>query len=180
MPPGLNDDVKFLKGVGPQRAAMLAQRGIQVVEDLLYYLPFRYEDRTRFSKIREIQPGGTHTVLAEVVSGGLVRFARGRDAIYHLAVRDAGPIQPGLLHCRFFHGGYLEGKLKDTLSRHDEGKDLPAIPPRKARQVIDKVGALEPHVAVLETAMPALYGPHTGRHWVKILKSLTEIRARGC
>ncbi len=75
---------------------------------------------------------------------------------------------------------YLEGKLKDTLSRHDEGKDLPAIPPRKARQVIDKVGALEPHVAVLETAMPALYGPHTGRHWVKILKSLTEIRARGC
>ncbi|MBI1750178.1 MAG: ATP-dependent DNA helicase RecG [Acidobacteria bacterium] len=112
MAPGLSDEVKYLKGVGPQRAVMLAQRGIQCVEDLLYYLPFRYEDRTQFSKIREIQPGGTHTILAEVVSGGLVRFARGRNAIYHLAVRDAGPVQPGLLHCRFFHGGYLEGKLK--------------------------------------------------------------------
>ncbi len=112
MAPGLSDDVKYLKGVGPQRAAMLAQRGIQCVEDLLYYLPFRYEDRTRFSKIREIQPGGTYTILAEVVSGGLVRFARSRDAMYHLAVRDAGPIVPGLLHCRFFHGHYLEGKLK--------------------------------------------------------------------
>ncbi|MCL5743738.1 MAG: ATP-dependent DNA helicase RecG, partial [Acidobacteria bacterium] len=112
MAPALNDDVKYLKGVGPSRAAGLAQRGILCIEDLLYYLPFRYEDRTRFSKIREIQPGGTYTILAEVVSGGLVRFARGRNAIYHLAVRDAGPVQPGLLHCRFFHGAYLEGKLK--------------------------------------------------------------------
>jgi ATP-dependent DNA helicase RecG len=112
MAPSLNDDVKYLKGVGPSRAAAFAQRGIHCVEDLLYYLPFRYEDRTRFSSIREIQPGGTYTILAEVVSGGLVRFARGRNAIYHLAVRDAGPVQPGLLHCRFFHGNYLEGKLK--------------------------------------------------------------------
>ncbi len=112
MAPGLNDDVKYLKGVGPQRAEMLAKRGITCVEDLLYYLPFRYEDRTRFSKIREIRPGETYTILAEVVSGAAARFARSRDAIYHLAVRDAGPIQPGLLHCRFFHGAYLEGKLK--------------------------------------------------------------------
>ncbi|HEV8385914.1 MAG TPA: ATP-dependent DNA helicase RecG [Candidatus Acidoferrales bacterium] len=112
MAPGLSDDVKYLKGVGPQRAATLARRGIVCVEDLLYYLPFRYEDRTRFTKIREIKPGGTYTVLAEVVSGAAARFARGRDVIYHLAVRDAGPVQPGLLHCRFFHGGYLEGRLK--------------------------------------------------------------------
>jgi len=108
----LSDEVKFLKGVGPQRAALLAKRGILTVEDLLNYLPFRYEDRARFSTIRGMRPGETYTVLAEVVSGGLVRFARGRSAIYHLVVRDAGLVQPGLLHCCFFHGGYLEGKLK--------------------------------------------------------------------
>ena len=112
MAPARSDDVQYLKGVGPSRAAALAKRGIHCLEDLLYYLPFRYEDRTRFSKIREMQPGATYTILAEVVSGGLVRFARGRNAMYHLAVRDAGRVQPGLLHCRFFHGGYLEGKLK--------------------------------------------------------------------
>lgn len=73
---------------------------------------------------------------------------------------------------------YLEGKLKDTISGHQNLSRLPAIPVRKARQVIDRAGAIAPHVGVLETAMPALYGPHVGRHWVQILKSLTQIKAK--
>jgi len=104
----LSTEVKYLKGVGPQRAARLADRGIVTVEDLLDYFPFRYEDRIRFTPIREIVPGGTYTVLAEVASGGTVRYARGRNAVYHLMVRD----DTGVLHCKFFHGGYLEGRLK--------------------------------------------------------------------
>jgi ATP-dependent DNA helicase RecG len=104
----LATEVKYLKGVGPQRAAGLAERGIVILEDLLNYLPFRYEDRVRFTRIREIQPGGPYTVLAEVGSGGTVRYARGRNAVYHLAVRDGS----GMLHCKFFHGGYLEGRFK--------------------------------------------------------------------
>jgi hypothetical protein len=74
---------------------------------------------------------------------------------------------------------YLEGKLKNTISRHDTVKDIPTIRGRKARQVIDKAGPGGPHVGVLETAMPALSGPHAGRHWVKILKSFTQIKAKG-
>ena len=108
----LNTEVKYLKGVGPQRAQLLAERGILAVEDLLHYLPFRYEDRIRFTPIREIAPGGTYTVQAKVMSGGAVRVGRNyysqRNAIYHLAVQDA----TGTLHCKFFHGGYLEGRLK--------------------------------------------------------------------
>ncbi|HZE80576.1 MAG TPA: hypothetical protein VE604_06710, partial [Candidatus Polarisedimenticolia bacterium] len=41
----LNTEVKFVKGVGPRIAEWLAQKNISTVEDLLYYLPFRYEDR---------------------------------------------------------------------------------------------------------------------------------------
>ncbi len=108
MRPTLATEVTYLKGVGPQRAALLAERGIHTVEDLLGYLPFRYEDRTRFASIRAIEPGGTYTLQAEVVSGGVVRFARSRGAVYHLAVRDP----TGMLHCTFFHGGYLEGRFK--------------------------------------------------------------------
>jgi ATP-dependent DNA helicase RecG len=44
-----------------------------------------------------------------VMSGQAVRGMRGRDAIYHLLVQDAAG---GLLPCKFFHGGYLEGRLK--------------------------------------------------------------------
>jgi len=104
----LSTEVRMIKGVGPQRAELLAQRGIYTFEDLFGYLPFRYEDRIRFSKVKEIQPNGTYTIRARVMSGQAVRTMRGRDAIYHLLVQD----DTGQLPCKFFHGGYLEGRLK--------------------------------------------------------------------
>ncbi len=94
--------------MGPQRAALLNERGIRTLEDLLACLPFRYEDRIRFSNIREIEPDKTYTVRAKVATGGAVRYARGGNVIYHLLVQDA----TGSLHCKFFHGGYLESRLK--------------------------------------------------------------------
>src|SRR5215470_13237407 len=104
----LTTDVRMVKGVGPQRAELLAQRGIYTLEDLLNYLPFRYEDRIHFSKIKDIQPNGTYTLRTRVMSGQAVRGMYGRDAIYHLLVQD----DTGSLPCKFFHGGYLEGRLK--------------------------------------------------------------------
>jgi len=105
----LSTEVRMIKGVGPQRAELLAQHGIYTLEDLLGYLPFRYEDRIHFSKVKDIQPNGVYTIRARVMSGQAVRTVRGRDAIYHLLVQDdAG----GLLPCKFFHGSYLEGRLK--------------------------------------------------------------------
>jgi ATP-dependent DNA helicase RecG len=110
MPPlTLTTEVRMIKGVGPQRAELLAKRGLFTLEDLLTYLPFRYEDRIHFSNIKDIQPNGTYTIRARVMSGQAVRGMRGRDAIYHLLVQDAAG---GLLPCKFFHGGYLEGRLK--------------------------------------------------------------------
>ncbi len=104
----LQTDVRMVKGVGPQRAELLAKRGIFTLEDLLNYLPFRYEDRIHFSKIKDIQPNGTYTLRARVMSGQAIRGMYGRDAIYHLLVQD----DSGSLPCKFFHGGYLEGRLK--------------------------------------------------------------------
>ena len=106
----LSTEVRMIKGVGPQRAQLLAERGIYTLEDLLGYLPFRYEDRIRFSKVKDIQPNGTYTIRARVMSGQALRNMRfRRDAIYHLLVQDEAG---GLLPCKFFHGGYLEGRLK--------------------------------------------------------------------
>ena len=98
----------MIKGVGPQRAELLASRGIHTLEDLLTYLPFRYEDRMHFSQIKDIQPNGVYTIRVRVMSGQAIRGMHGRDAIYHLLVQDAS----GSLPCKFFHGGYLEGRLK--------------------------------------------------------------------
>jgi ATP-dependent DNA helicase RecG len=105
---GLQTDVRMIKGVGPQRAELLAKRGIRTLEDLLGYLPFRYEDRVRFSQIKDVRPNHVFTLRVRVASGSAVRSMRGRDAIYHLLVQD----DTGSLACKFFHGGYLEGRLK--------------------------------------------------------------------
>jgi len=108
MPISLQTEVRMVKGVGPNRADLLAKRGIHTLDDLLNYLPFRYEDRIHFSRIKDVQPGGTYTLRARVMSGQAVRGMYGRDAIYHLLVQD----DSGSLPCKFFHGGYLEGRLK--------------------------------------------------------------------
>ena len=98
----------MIKGVGPQRAELLAKRGIHTLEDLLAYLPFRYEDRTKFSQIKDVRPNAVYTLRVTVASGQAIRTMRGRDAIYHLLVQD----ETGSLPCKFFHGGYLEERLK--------------------------------------------------------------------
>src|SRR5579885_3350715 len=120
MPVSLTTEVRMVKGVGPQRAELLARRGIHTLQDLLHYLPFRYEDRIHFSKIRDLQPNCTYTICARVMSGQAIRGMRGRDAIYHLLVQD----DTGSLPCKFFHGGYLEGRLKpgQTLVLHGKAE----------------------------------------------------------
>jgi ATP-dependent DNA helicase RecG len=108
MAQSLTSDVRMIKGVGPQRAEFLAKRGIYTLEDLLAYLPFRYEDRLHFTAIRDVQPGANCTIRARVMGGQAVRSMRRHDSIYHLLVQD----ETGQLPVKFFHGGYLEGRLK--------------------------------------------------------------------
>jgi len=118
MTASLSTEVKYLKGVGPQRAAVLASRGIATIADLLAYLPFRYEDRIHFSRIEDVVPGGTYTIRGGVAESGIARFRRGRGAVYHLLVQDS----TGILPCKFFHGSYLEGRLREGQSIVVHGK----------------------------------------------------------
>ncbi len=137
----LTNPVKYLRGVGPQRAAALEERGISTVADLLGYLPFRYEDRIRFTQIREIKPGQVCTIRAAVTEGGgsVVRFARGRGPVFHLKVRD----DTGFLHAKFFHGGYLQGKFKDGQQLVLHGKvDIDPFRPARLEMVNPQIEVL--------------------------------------
>ena len=99
----LTSEVQYLKGVGPARAALFAERGIHSIEDLLYYTPFRYEDRTRITRIRDLIPGQTTTVLAKVLTCGLMRTRKG-TYIYDLSATDSS----GMLGCKWFNAVYLD------------------------------------------------------------------------
>ena len=54
--PGLDTPVMYVRGVGPKVAELLAAKGILTAEDLLYHLPFRYEDRQNPRSLDELKP----------------------------------------------------------------------------------------------------------------------------
>jgi len=94
----------YVKGVGPARAAMLEAKGLKVVEDLLTYAPFRYEDRSNVKTIRNLAPGEMATVLAQVQSTHLAGFQRRKLGLFQATFTDASR---ALLNAKWFHGAYL-------------------------------------------------------------------------
>lgn len=66
----LHTPIEYLKGVGPQRASVLKKEfEIFTYQDLLQHYPFRYIDRTRFYKVKELNPDLAHVqVLGRVIS----------------------------------------------------------------------------------------------------------------
>src|SRR3990172_7620897 len=93
----LDAPVTALAGMGPRRGPLLKQKGIETLEDLLYYLPFRYENRIRFTPIGELRPGVVTCVQAEVLTAGLVRYRRSRRRAFHAALGqgERGPLPAG-------------------------------------------------------------------------------------
>src|ERR1700690_4389950 len=154
----LQTEVRMVKGVGPQRAELLAKRGIYTLEDLLNYLPFRYEDRIHFSKIKDVQPDGTYTLRARVMSGQAIRGGYGRDAIYHLLVQD----DSGSLPCKFFHGGYLEGRLKPGQQLILHGKaEIDKLRPARIEMInpqLEMLGEGEPDSTEVGRIVPVYEG----------------------
>jgi ATP-dependent DNA helicase RecG len=72
----LTTSVQYVKGIGPRLAEVLSAKGIRTVDDLLHYLPFRYEDRVNPRGISELRAGEMATVIAEVRTSGLFRTRR--------------------------------------------------------------------------------------------------------
>ena len=103
--PNLDTPVMYVRGVGPRVAEMLAAKGIQTAEDLLYHLPFRYEDRQNPRSLDELTPGETASVIAEVRGAALLRTRR--MPIFELTVGQ-GRLA---LKCMWFNGTYLNGKF---------------------------------------------------------------------
>jgi ATP-dependent DNA helicase RecG len=100
----LATSLTYIKGVGPARAAMLEAKGLSTVEDLLAYVPFRYEDRSNVKAVNELAPGEMATVIAEVRSASLSGFKRRNLGLFEASFTDRSR---GILVGKWFHGGYL-------------------------------------------------------------------------
>jgi len=102
----LGTSVQYVKGIGPHRAAILANKGIHTVDDLLHYLPFRYEDRLNPRTVAELRPGEMATVIAEVRNSGIFRTSR--MPIFQLTAGQGR----AKLKCLWFNGTYLRDRFQ--------------------------------------------------------------------
>jgi ATP-dependent DNA helicase RecG len=114
--------VQYVKGIGPRLAEILAAKDIRTVDDLLHYLPFRYEDRLNPRSVAELRAGEMATVIAEVRNSGLFRTRRA--PIFQLTVGQGRT----RLKCIWFNATYLQdrfqpGQMLALYGKVEEGRD---------------------------------------------------------
>jgi ATP-dependent DNA helicase RecG len=104
---GLAIPLQYVKGVGPQRARFLSRLGLETVEDALFYLPARHEDRSHLIPFRSITPGEARTATGVVA--GVSPPPRGRPRVpLQVLLRDS----TGFLRAVWFNQPYLERVFK--------------------------------------------------------------------
>jgi len=101
--------IRYLKGIGPKKAALFQKLGIYTIEDLLYYFPRRYQDRSSFTTISQLKEDQIQTVKAVILAkGGRNSFRRKGFSITEVAVADAS----GRISCVWFNQPYLKDYFK--------------------------------------------------------------------
>jgi ATP-dependent DNA helicase RecG len=101
----LSTPIKFVKRVGERVAVELAKRGVETVEDLLYHLPFRYEDRLNPVPMSALQAGTTASVIGEV--RGSVLLQTRHMPLFEMTVGQG----LNTVKAMWFRGSYLRDKF---------------------------------------------------------------------
>ena len=106
--PDLTTDVRYIKGIGEQRAKSLQKLGIYTLRDLISYFPRAYDDRRTFRKIKDLQDGETACVEAMVAAAPtLSRVRKGLELVKLRAVDETGA-----LDITFFNQVYRKDDLR--------------------------------------------------------------------
>ena len=102
--PWWEQPIRFEKGVGPKRTVLLQRFGIETVEDALWTLPWRYEDRSVMTPIGQLVPGMQASICGTIIRSEAKRARSRRLAILDIAVEDS----TGRLQAVFFNQPFLE------------------------------------------------------------------------
>ncbi len=99
---------QFVKGVGPKIGVLLARKGLKTVEDLLYFLPRKYEDRRFVKTITNAEVGRKETVIGDVVRAEIHPYHRRK--VFEVVLQD----ESGILKAKWFKGSftYLRNTFK--------------------------------------------------------------------
>jgi ATP-dependent DNA helicase RecG len=173
--------VTALKGVGAALAEKLARVGLETLQDVLFHLPLRYQDRTRIVPIGALRPG-QDAVVEGVVAGADVVMGRRRSLLVRL--QDGS----GTLSLRFYHFSQAqkEGLKRGTLVRcygevrpgssgleiyHPEYRSLSGSEPIAVEQTLTPIyptteGLTQQRLRALSEQALARLGPHSLPDWL--------------
>jgi ATP-dependent DNA helicase RecG len=104
----VDTSVQYIKGVGPARAGLLERIGIKTLEDILFYFPWRYEDRKDLKNISDLKYGVNATIMCEVESAKVITTPRKRMKIFEVTFTD----NTGHIKSRWFNQAWLEKYFK--------------------------------------------------------------------
>lgn len=137
--PILDQPISTLKGVGAAIEKKMAQKGLYTVDDLLYFIPVRWLDRSTIKKIGELRAGDECSILATVDSYRSMFFRHSRKKGFEMIVAD----DTGFLSLKWFQWskGYL-GRICE--------KGLSVMVSGKVGQFGEMLQIVHPDVAVLE------------------------------
>jgi len=83
----LDIPIRYVKGVGPKKTDLLEKVNISNVQDIFYYLPHRYEDRSNFVSIENLEPGNNYTIEGQIKSLESFRTRKGTD-VFQIKLED--------------------------------------------------------------------------------------------
>ena len=89
--------MQFIKGVGPKKAILLEKLRLTSIEDCLYFLPFRFEDRSQFQNISQAVSGQYVTLTGEILSSGIIFMGR-RKRVFEVIIQD----KTGVIRAKWF------------------------------------------------------------------------------
>ncbi len=102
--PWWEQPIRFVKGVGPRRTSLLQRFGIETVEDALWTVPWRYEDRSVMTPIGQLVPGVQASICGTIIRSEAKKARSRRLAILDIVVEDS----TGRLQAVFFNQPFLE------------------------------------------------------------------------
>lgn len=102
--------IQYIKGVGPQRSRLLARLEIKTVRDALFYLPYRYEDRSSIKKINHLKPEEISSVTGKILKAEVItpNPKRPKFKLFELIVSDGS----GIIKGKWFNQTYLKKIFK--------------------------------------------------------------------
>jgi len=119
------ENIRYLKGIGPRREVLFNNLGVESVRDLLYYFPFRYQDRRNFKKIEDLEVDEFSVIKGKVCTTNLKQFPyflrsklKKVKSVFEAILED----ETGSIRCTWFNQAYLSETIKSGVALVIYGK----------------------------------------------------------